>query len=80
MKSLAELFQFQYGAIESWGLIWQKIYFFDFNSSMVRLKVLPVRRKIAFNLFQFQYGAIESWHSTLVFCLLLLISIPVWCD
>ena len=59
-KSTVEVFQFQYGAIES--IIQCAEYIVhptDFNSSMVRLKVDVPFMSIVPSIFQFQYGAIE---------------------
>ena len=59
-------FQFQYGAIERLVTDAIRVQLFDFNSSMVRLKVIEPLALKGVEIFQFQYGAIESSYSSTV--------------
>ena len=55
-----DLFQFQNGAIKSFGCLQGAKGKFCFNSKMVRLKVKTVLKVATFQRFQFQNGAIKS--------------------
>src|SRR5690606_7604511 len=74
------LFQFHYGAIKGSPNVCVTLLFFNFNSTMVRLKesfYKAVNR--GDNIFQFHYGAIKG--PALVIAIFpRLISIPLWCD
>ena len=64
-------FQFLYGAIKSWTYITNRRWLMNFNSSMVRLKVLlSSPRTWLIILFQFLYGAIKRALSTILSVLL----------
>jgi len=56
------VFQFQYGAIKRRILISTPSILCNFNSSMVRLRVIAGSRVLNVpSLFQFQYGAIKRF-------------------
>ena len=74
----AEEFQFQYGTVESFSLpkcISIQLYF---NSSMVRLKVMPRTSCMTRSRFQFQYGTVERNSGCTLSRWNTRISIPVW--
>ena len=60
MNKLPSVFQFQYGTIESIPDCKRSGKIFNFNSSMVRLKVYNKKYTANKKKFQFQYGTIES--------------------
>ncbi len=80
LKRTGKRFQFQYGAIEGVGLPYEVVVYPDFNSSMVRLKVIVSFHNLIF--FNISIPVWCDWR--FVICnrktTTAVISIPVWCD
>ena len=64
---ISTLFQFLYGSIKSQFFPSTSLLFWNFNSSMVRLKVKALQYLGALTAFQFLYGSIKSPHPWLSF-------------
>jgi len=74
----AEVFQFHFGSVERQPPILLTTSIYNFNSTLVRLKVLQPQLLINFDRFQFHFGSVESTNTLQETKNNQTISIPLW--